>query len=109
MPDNLAAPQLNKHGGKRPGAGRPKKGETRKKNQRFDVTSKPTRGHSVNYIIARLQRDGLTKWIEAIHQGKLSAFAVACELGWAKRPTNLGTGSQNAARKRAWDIRAMIG
>lgn len=89
--------KLGKHGG------------PRVKGQR-GANSTLSRGTtSREYIIARLERDGLTKWLEAIHQGKLSAFAVACQLGWARRPPPLGTGSQNQARKRAWDVRALIG
>jgi len=97
MDDNLSPPKLGKHGG------------PRRKGQQGDNITLKRGSTSREYILARLERDGLTKWIEAIQQGKLTPFAVACELGWAKRPPPLGTGSENQARKRAWDVRALIG
>jgi hypothetical protein len=42
--------------------------------------------------LARLEREGLTDWIEAILLRKISAFAVVVELGWAKRPQTLFRG-----------------
>jgi hypothetical protein len=60
-------------------------------------------------ILARLEREGLTEWVEAILTRKISAFAVAVELGWAKRPQTLSGENCNQARRRAFDIRALIG
>jgi hypothetical protein len=37
---------------------------------------------------------------EAIRDRRVSAYAVAVELGWVQRPPNLGNGSDNAARRR---------
>jgi len=113
MPDDLDQPKLGKHGGPRAGAGRPKKGESReRKNQgdkKDDTVTLNSRGNSVDYILARLEREGLTDWIEAILLRKISAFAVAVELGWAKRPQTLHGENCNQARRRAFDIRALIG
>ena len=108
MPDDLAQPPLGKHGGKRPGAGRPRKGEKREKKQGDGVTSKPQRGHSVAYICARLERDGFDRLLEGVRTFKISAYAAGEAAGYFERPPPRGTGSQNQARKRAWDIRAMI-
>ena len=112
MPDNLDQP-LGKHGGAREGAGRPKKGESReRKNQGDNVGDNVTlnsRGNSVDYIVARLRREGLVHWIEAIQMRKISAFAVAVELGWAKRPQTLHGENCNQARRRRFDVRALIG
>jgi hypothetical protein len=111
MPDNLDQP-LGKHGGVRRGAGRPRKGESReRKNQGDNPTSRVTlnRGNSVDYILARLEREGLTDWIEAIRMRRVSAFAAAVELGWAKRPQTLSQGNCNQSRKRKFDIAALIG
>jgi|SRR5262249_1895572 hypothetical protein len=113
MPDNFDQPKLGRHGGVRAGAGRPKKGEIReRKNQGDNVGDHVTlnsRGNSVDYIVARLRREGLTDWIEAIRARRISAFAVAVELGWAKRPQTLHGENCNQARRRAFDIRALIG
>jgi hypothetical protein len=58
-------------------------------------------GTSREYIIGRLKREGLTQWIEPIESGRLSAYAVACELGWTRRaPTLSGENSGQAKRRR---------
>jgi hypothetical protein len=113
MPDDLDQPKLGKHGGPRAGAGRPKRGESReRKNQGDNVGDNVTlnsRGNSVDYIVARLRREGLVHWIEAIRMRRISAFAVAVELGWAKRPQTLRGEDCNQARRRRFDVRALIG
>src|SRR5262249_48355301 len=101
MDDNLSPPKLGKHGG------------PRVKGQRASDGSLIRHGNGSAYILARLRRDGLTHLIEAIETKKVSPFAVAVELGWTKRPRNLGTGSDNAEKRRAHafhklDVRAMI-
>ena len=58
----------------RRGPGRPSKGGTRLTN------------NSRLHILARLKREGRVEWLRAIANGELSAYAVACELGWARRP-----------------------
>jgi hypothetical protein len=40
---------------------------------------------------------------------RISAFAAAVELGWAKRPQTLRGEDCNQARRGAFDIRALIG
>ena len=112
MPDVLGQPKLGKHGGVRPGAGRPKKGEIRERKNQGDKKDNAVtlnRGNSVDYIIARLEREGLVHWIEAIRMRRISAFAAAVELGWVKRPRTLSGENCNQARRRAFDIRALIG
>jgi hypothetical protein len=42
-------------------------------------------GTSRSYILDRLRREGLTDFVDAIERGRISAFAIACELGWANR------------------------
>ena len=36
------------------------------------------------YIISRLKRENLLDLVEAVERGKISAYAIAVELGWAK-------------------------
>jgi hypothetical protein len=112
MTDDALKP-LGKHGGVRPGAGRPKKGESREpKNQsdsQSDHVTLNSRGNSADYIIARLRREGLDHWIEAIANRKISAFPCAVLLGWRQRPATVHGENHNKARKRAFDARALIG
>jgi hypothetical protein len=90
--------KLGQHGGRRI------------RGQRLDNISLNTGGGtSRDYIIARLQREECFDLVDAILTRKISAYAVAVELGWVKRRKTLGTGSENQARKRAFDIRALIG
>ena len=112
MPDDDLKP-LGKHGGARAGAGRPKKGESRERknqgNNDSDVVTLNPRGNRRAYILARLEREGLVHWVEAIRMRRISAFAAAVELGWVKRPRTLSGENCNQARRRAFDIRALIG
>jgi hypothetical protein len=107
MPDDLDQP-LGKHGGVRPGAGRPKKGETRERKIQGDATGDHVtlnlRGNRRDYILRRLEREGLTQWIGAIHARRISAFAVACELGWARRPQTLHGEDCNQAKRRRYAV-----
>jgi len=95
-------PKLGRHGG------------PRVKGQRASNGSLIQHGSGRAYIIARLRRDGFTHLIEAIETTTVRPYAVAVELGWTKRPRNLGTGSDNAKKRRAWtfrklDVRALVG
>ena len=109
MSDDLDRP-LGKHGGLRPGAGRPKKGEIReRKIQSDNAGGRVTRGNSVDYIIRRLRRDGYNDLVEAIATRKLSAFHCACLLGWRQRPPTLHGENHNKARRRAFAVRALVG
>jgi hypothetical protein len=108
MSDNFGVTPLGKHGGKRPGAGRPRKGETREKNQNHRVSSKNQYGSSYAYITSRLARDGRHDLLEGIRNGKISAFAAGCEAGYCKRPAPRGNGSQNQARARDWAMHKLL-
>jgi len=65
-------------------------------------------GTSVSYIIDRLRRAQRLDLIAAIERGDVSAYAVACELGWHKRHPTLGTGSENQAKRRAFALRRIF-
>jgi hypothetical protein len=102
MPDDPASPvrKLGKHGGPRVrGQGYAKAG---------DVTLPRQRGHSREYILSRLEREGHTDWIAAIESGRLSAYAAAVELGWVKRPPTQRQNS-NQAKRRRFNVQALIG
>src|SRR5262249_34343750 len=67
---------------------------------------------SVDYILARLEREGLTDWIDEIRARRVSAFAAAVELGWAERPQTLHGENCNQAslrRRAVVDLKALIG
>jgi hypothetical protein len=58
-------------------------------------------GTSHQYIVDRLRREGHDGWVAAIESGRVSAFAVAVELGWAERsPTLLGERANQTKRRR---------
>jgi hypothetical protein len=65
-------------------------------------------GTGRDYIIARLQRAGLTDFVVAIENGRVSAFAIGCKLGWIKRPRPLGTGSPNRTKRRQHAMRILM-
>lgn len=61
-------------------------------------------GAGRGYIFARLRRENRFDLIAAIESRKVSAFAVAVELGWMTRPPIRGTGSANQARSRTYAL-----
>jgi hypothetical protein len=95
MPDDPDQPKLGQWGG------------PRIKGQQGANSNLKRGSTSYDYILARLEREGLTEWIEAIRMRRISAFAAACELGWARRRI-LGTGSENQAKRRAFEIRRLL-
>lgn len=97
---------ISKHGGLRPGAGRPKKGETREPKNRVRNTNLKPRGTCHSYVIARLVRDGFAELAAQVRAGKLSAYAAASlAFGWARHPENL----PSEPRRRPFDPCALIG
>jgi hypothetical protein len=56
-----------------------------------------------------LEREGFDDWIAAIESGRISAYAAAVELGWVKRPPTLSGEKANQARRRRFNVRALIG
>jgi hypothetical protein len=66
-------------------------------------------GTSREYLLDRLVRAGRPDLVEAVEAGFVSAYAVAVEMGWMKRPVPLGTGSQNQAKRRRFQLDALMG
>ena len=66
-------------------------------------------GTSRAYLIDRLRREGHDDLVEAIEAGVVSAFAVAVELGWMRRPNLTGTGSTNQAKRRNFQLGRLMG
>jgi hypothetical protein len=96
---------LGQHGGRRAGSGRPRKGEVRQKNSRVSLKRY---GNNPDYICARLLRDRRFDLLEGVRSGKISAYAAAEEMNYIKRPEPLGTGSENAAKRRAWAMHRLL-
>ena len=65
-------------------------------------------GTSRDYLLDRLRRAGRPDLVEAVEAGLVSAFAVAVEMGWMRRPAPLGTGSTNQAKRRQYWLNAVL-
>src|SRR5215472_10592507 len=83
MSELFGVTPLGQHGGKRPGAGRPRKGELREKRRpASDKLNSPT---GSRYIIARLKRDAnegvktAATLLEGIRDGLISPYAAGAE------------------------------
>jgi hypothetical protein len=65
-------------------------------------------GTSREYLISRLRKEGHFTLLAAVERGDLSAFAAAEECGFVTRRPTLGTGSENATRRRLFALRAAL-
>jgi hypothetical protein len=69
-----------------------------------DLTPPRQQGHSREYLLDRLRREGHDGWVEAIEAGRVSAFEVACELGWTQRPPTRSGERANQAKRRQYRL-----
>jgi hypothetical protein len=65
-------------------------------------------GSSRSYIIDRLKRENLLALVGAVEAGRVSAYAIAIELGWIRRRPTLGTGSENQATRRRHQLNTLL-
>jgi hypothetical protein len=65
-------------------------------------------GTSREYLIGRLRKGGHFALIAAIERGHLSAYQAAEACGYVTRRPVLGTGSENATRRRLFALRAAL-
>jgi hypothetical protein len=65
-------------------------------------------GTSREYLIGRLRKEGHFALLAAVERGDLSAYAAAEEAGFITRRPTLGTGSENATRRRLFALRAAL-
>jgi hypothetical protein len=56
-------------------------------------------GHSRAYLVARVRAAGADDLADAIVAGKISAHAVAVQLGWIKPAPRLTSGTTNQQRR----------
>jgi len=112
MPDEFGITPLGQHGGRRRGAGRPRKGEVREKRQGTNSNTLNSRGS--RYVIARLMRDANDGFMDAanllrgFYDGLISPFAAGCEMSYLRRREPNGRGSENAAKRRDWALHRLF-
>src|SRR5262249_24462033 len=106
MSDTLDVTPIFQHGGRRPGAGRPRKDEVRLPKKHGSLKS--TGSHSVAYILGRLARDAAAGCRDAgillrgVLEHKISAHTAGAEMSYFRRPTPTGRGSPNVSKVRNW-------
>jgi hypothetical protein len=106
--DTFGVVPLGQHGGKRPGAGRPRKGEVRPPKR----PSPPRTGS--DYILGRLLRDAndgcreAAVLLQGISDNLISPYAAGEEMSYVRRPEPNGRGSENMARARAWRLHRLF-
>jgi len=111
MPDYSDVTPIGPHGGKRPGAGRPRKGEVRPPKQRV-LNSRSS--SSPAYIVARLKRDAALGCkdaqilLDGIYRNLISPFTAGAEMNYFRRPEPNGRGSENMAKARAWRLHRLF-
>jgi hypothetical protein len=96
---------LGQHGGPRPGAGRPRKGQPRREKTGATLKSVPDRS---GYVLRRLVRDAelgvrdAAILVAGIRAGKISEYAAGVEYGICKRREPNGRGSENRSKANDW-------
>jgi len=112
MSDDLDITPLGAHGGKRPGSGRPRKGEIRAPRIRDSLKSQ--RMSRTAYVVARLARDANDGCREAavllagVRDNLISPYTAGCEMNYFKRVEPNGRGSENQARSRDWALHKLL-
>ena len=112
MPDYFGVVPLQQHGGKRPGAGRPRKGEVREKRQSTNSNTLNSRGS--RYIIARLTRDAndgvktAAILLQGVYDGLISPYAAGAEMSYVRRREPNGRGSENRTRANDWAMHRLL-
>src|SRR5262245_6930203 len=61
-------------------------------------------GTSREYLLSRLRKNGHFALVAAVERGDLSAFQAAEHCGYVTRRPIAGTGSENAAKRRAFAL-----
>jgi hypothetical protein len=111
MPDIFGVTPLGQHGGRRPGSGRPRKGQVRQEKTGGTLKSVPDRS---GYILRRLARDAQDGCKDAavllagIRDGKISEYAAGCEMNYCRRREPTGRGSENRTRANDWAMYRLL-
>jgi hypothetical protein len=109
--DTFGVVPLGQHGGKRPGAGRPRKGQPRREKTDATLKSAPDRS---GYILRRLVRDAqdgvrdAAILLRGIFDGRISEYAAGCEMNYCKRREPTGRGSENMTKRLDWAMHKLF-
>jgi hypothetical protein len=113
MSDVFGVTPIGQHGGKRPGAGRPRKGEVRPPRTGAILNSR--RRSRFDYIVARLARDAQEGCREAaillqgIRDQKISAYAAGCEMNYCQRREPTGRVEYpNVTKRNDWAMHKLL-
>jgi len=106
MSDIFGITPLGAHGGKRPGAGRPRKGAVRPPKPQHPRNVLNSGDHG--YLIRRLARDAqdgcknAAVLLQGVCDGLISGYAAGVEMNYTRRREVTGRGSPNVTRKNDW-------
>jgi hypothetical protein len=109
--DTFGVVPLGQHGGRRFGAGRPRKGQPRR--EKTSATLKSARDQS-GYILRRLVRDAqdgvrdAAILVRGIFEGRVSEYAAGVEYGICNRREPTGRGSPNASKRNDWAMHRLF-
>src|SRR6516165_6406160 len=111
MPDEFGITPLGQHGGRRPGAGRPRKGVVRQEKTSATLKSTPDQSGYIRRRLARDARDGVRDaaiLLRGILDGQVTEFAAGVEYGICKRREPNGRGSENRSKVIAWRMHRLF-
>jgi hypothetical protein len=111
MSDEFGIIPLGPHGGRRPGAGRPRKDQPRREKTGATLKSAPDRSGYIRRRLLRDAQDGVRDaaiLLRGILDGRVSEYAAGVEYGICKRREPNGRGSENASKRIDWAIYKLL-
>jgi hypothetical protein len=112
MPDILGVTPLGQHGGRRPGAGRPRKDQPRQEKTGATLKSAPDRSGYIRRRLARDAQDGVRDaaiLLRGILDGRVSEYAAGVEYGICKRREPRGRVEYpNVTKKNDWRMHRLF-
>jgi hypothetical protein len=102
---------LQAHGGRREGAGRPRKGQPRREKPSTILKSVPDQSGYIRRRLARDARDGVRDaaiLLRGILEGRVSEYAAGVEYGICKRREPNGRGSENVTKRNDWRMHRLF-
>src|SRR5262245_55494661 len=112
MSDVFGITPLGPHGGRRPGAGRPRTGEVRPPKPQHPRNVLNSGDHG--YLIRRLARDAqdgcknAAVLLQGVCDGLISGYAAGVEMNYTRRREPNGRGSENMAKARDWRLHRLL-
>jgi hypothetical protein len=111
MPDDFGIIPLGQHGGRRVGAGRPRKDQPRREKTSATLKSAPDQSGYILRRLARDARDGVRDaaiLLQGILDGQVTEFAAGVEYGICKRREPNGRGSENVTKRNDWRMHRLF-